>query len=165
MIVLLANGEISHITSNENFKVIVTEICSYALFRFFSATPCTQDQNSMVNFPLSDTLFDDLAYFFIVSMFHSKPQRKKENRKGSAKTKTKKTRKLKNLFVLCLVNKLFRSYPIPSLQQLTIQKVSMLFFLSFSFFLFFPFFFLYSTTVSNCINYPQILFPLLNVIL
>ena len=34
-----------------------------------------------------------------------------------------------------------------------IQKESMLFF------------FLYSTTVSNCINYPHILFPLLNVIL
>ena len=67
--------------------------------------------------------------------------------------KKKKLRKLKNLFVLCPVNKLFRSYPIPSLQQQTIQKVSMLFF------------FFYSTTVSNCINYLQIIFPVLNVIL
>ena len=81
----------------------------------------------MVNFPLSDTLFNDLAHFFTVCMFRSKPQRKKENPKGSAK----KTRKLKNLFVLCPVNKLFRSYPILSLQQQTIQKVSMLFFLFF----------------------------------
>ena len=127
MIVLLANGEISHITSNENFKVTVTEICFSALFRFFSTTPYTQGHNSVVNFPLSDTLFNDLAHFFTVCMFRSKPQRKKENPKGSAK----KTRKLKNLFVLCPVNKLFRSYPILSLQQQTIQKVSMLFFLFF----------------------------------
>ena len=42
--------------------------------------------------------------------------------------KKKKLRKLKNLFVLCPVNKLFRSYHIPSLQQQTIQKVSMHFF-------------------------------------
>ena len=87
MIVLLANGEISHITSNENFKVTVTEICFSALFRFFSTTPYTQGHNSVVNFPLSDTLFNDLAHFFTVCMFRSKPQRKKENPKGSAKKK------------------------------------------------------------------------------
>nr|POE55375.1 hypothetical protein CFP56_61644 [Quercus suber] len=31
-------------------------------------------------------------------------------------------RKKENLFVLCPVNKLFRSYPIPSLQQQTIRR-------------------------------------------
>ena len=108
----------------------------------------------MVNFPLSDTLFDDLAHFFTVCMFRSKPQRKKENPKGSAK----KTRKLKNLFVLCPVNKLFRSYPIPSLQQQTIQKVSVLFF---SFFFFF-FLFNYRFKLYKLPTDP---FPLLNVIL
>ena len=73
MIMLLANGEISHITSNENIKVTVTKICSSALFRFFSTTPYAQGQNSAVNFPLSDTLSNDLANFFTIYMLRSKP--------------------------------------------------------------------------------------------
>ena len=53
---------------------------------------------------------------------------KKKIQKEAQKKKKKKTAKTKKLFVLCPVNKLFRSYPIPSLQQQTIQKVSMHFF-------------------------------------
>ena len=143
MIVLLANGEISHITSNENFKVIVTEICSSALFRFFSTTPYTQGQSSMVNFPLLNTLFDDLAHFFTVCMFRSKPQRKKENPKGSTKKKKKNAK----------TEKFVHSLPC----QQTIQKLSHFVFATIvnsegkhaAFFFFF-----YSITILNCINYP-----------
>ena len=77
---------------------------------------------------------------------------------GSAKKK-KKSENLKTLFILCPVtflppfllynNKLFRSYPIPSLQQQWIQKVSMLIFF------FFLFSFSYSTIISNCIKLPE----------
>ena len=63
----------------------------------------------MVNFPLSDTLFDDLTYFLLFACSF-KPQRKKENPKGSAKKKKKKVK----------TEKFVRSLP----YQQTIQKLS-----------------------------------------
>ena len=72
-------------------------------------------QNSGFNSPLSNSLCS-VSYV----SFQTNKRRKKENPKGSTKKKNREN--LKTLFVLCN-NRRFRCYPIPSLQQQTIQKV------------------------------------------
>ena len=74
-------------------------------------------------------------------MFHSKPTNRGKNKFPQKKKKKKNREKLKTLFIL-YNNRRFKCYPIPSLQQQTIQKAGMHSF---------PFFF-YSITISNCVK-------------
>ena len=112
---------------DQKFRLTLTSISSLQL----QINTC---QNSGFNSPLSDSLCS--TPYCLHVPFQTNKQRKKE-----IPNKKKNREKLKTLFIL-YNNRRFKCYPIPSLQQQTIQKAGMHSF---------PFFF-YSITISNCVK-------------